>query len=186
MADISDETIRRLEKGKYCPSVQTFHVLSLALRINFNEAFHSICSQNSLNTFYETIDYMITNNEENNLSNITKLFDEYKGNTKDNSLWEIRETKQFELIIKDLEKSCKEKCGSQSAIEYYQDAIKIGAQFISFESLKYEFLSYLEARAVFFISIEYTLLDDNFKSIKFLLIYSFTLIAFWSMMILIN
>lgn len=153
-ASISDETIRRLEKGKYMPSISTLHNLSRVLKVDLIKANRNIGTKNVLNYFYSDLDDLIINNNREKLMKITNYFKECELKVENTNVSEIKEFEQFKKLLEGLELSYENEYGSEEACVVYEEALRLTNPEIYLNSTKDYSLSYLEMKCLLLFSLE--------------------------------
>ena len=161
---LTDETIRRLEKGENTPSFNTLNSLSKVLKVDLIDVYISMINNNDLNVFYKDLDSLIIGHNVTELNHLNDKFTEYEKKVYNENLEEIREVNQFRLILQGLELSINSEKGSLEAYNKYEDSIKLSIPTFSIKNIHENKYSYLELKCIFLMAMEKNAMENYVES----------------------
>lgn len=157
-ANISSETLRRIEKGVNIPTLKIIEELSVFFKRDLVKVFVDIRENKDLIGIYQQIDDLIINY---NKDKLLKLKDTYleKTNSKNTSQVSF-DLIQFKKIIGGLELSYSHENGSIEALEIYEEALKISIKDFILSDIEKYIYSYMDLKCLFLIALELNALKE--------------------------
>lgn len=99
ITNLTEETLRRIEKGQNLPSIRTMQDLTVAYKLDIIKIFMTMRKLNDFYSFYDYLDKLIIDYDTNKLKMLRQEFSDYIEDT-EVEIFDQLEIEQMEHILK--------------------------------------------------------------------------------------